>query len=277
MLEPCIAKRSMAGDESGVVYASANGLIGVGAESGTITQSSVSRDTFAAFAPDTFTACVFERRYYGFYNSGTYGIGAFVFSRDDPAPVSTLSFTAKAVFIDAATARMLYVDNTDSKMYRFDPPSTLPYTYTWKSKVIRHSAPMSYGCFRIDGAESDAAEAAYAAAVAAANVAIAAANAITYAAAGGIKSDLNAMELNASTVYGINGSTLLALIPSIAATVGVTVWGAKTVLISGNYELNKVYRLPATYQSYGYEIQVVGQREVRGIHLATSPQELRNE
>lgn len=274
MLEPCLAKRSMAGDESGVIYASSNGLIGIGAESGTITQSSLTRDTFSSYSPETFTSCVFERRYYGFYNSVAAGTGALVYSKDDPAPISTVGFTAKAVFVDASTARMLFVDDLNSKLYRFDPPTTVPYTYTWKSKVFRHSYPLNLGCFRVVAPEQDSAAAAYAAAVAAANVAIAAANAAAYAAAGGIKSDLNAMELNASTVYGVNGSTLQALIPAVADTVGVTVWGAKTVLVNGTYEVNKIHRLPSGTLSYGYEIQVTGQRTVWGLQMATSPQEL---
>lgn len=275
LLEPCLAKRSMAGDDSGVIYASANGLVAVGTGvAGVVTADALSRESFADFSPETFTSCVFERRYYGFYSSEANGSGAFVFSRDDAAPVSRLGIAATAVFVDSATARMLYVDPNTDKLYRFDPPGTLPATYTWKSKLFQSSAPGSLGCFRIVGQELDAEESAYSQAVSTANASIIASNAAAFGSPNGIGSDLNAREINAVDVFGINGSTLQSLVPTVANTVGVTVWAAKTIVLQGDYTLNEVHRLPSGTRAFGYEIQVDGQREVRGIQMATSPKEL---
>lgn len=271
MLEPCLSKRSMAADEFGVLYASSNGLVAVGNEvTGLISKNFVSRESFAAFAPATFTACVFERRYYGFFDSTATGAGAFVFSRDDPAPVSSLTAKATAVTIDPATARMLFTDTDPGKLWRFDPPDTVPSTYTWKSKLFLADGPINFGCFRIRGAESSTSDISFAADLAARNAAIAAANTSAFS-AGGLSSALNESAVNA---LELDGSTLQTPIPSVGATVGVTVWAGANVVLTGDYSLNTVYRLPSGFRKMGWEISVTGQRNVRGVQMAISPGEL---
>ena len=277
MLEPCLAKRSMASDEFGVLYASANGLVAVGNDfTGVVSANFIARDTFAIYAPDTFTACVYERRYYGFYSSLAYGSGAWVYARNESSPVSNLTMSARAVLIDQKTAKMLLVDAGDGKLYQFDPIDTLPYTYTWKSKLFQAPSAMNLGCFRINGQEDSISDTAWAAYVSGINATITAANASAYA-AGNLLSALGSTEIGAPAVLGgIGGSTLAPLIGVVSPTVGVTVFAGRNPVLSGNYALNTTYRLPAGFRALGWEVSITGQREVRGIIMATSPQELNN-
>jgi len=270
-LEPCLSKRSLAADEFGMLYASSNGIVSVGSDtSGLISSNAITRDEFLAFAPSTFSSCVYERRYYGFYNDATYGVGAFVFSRNDPGQVTVLTSPATGAAVDKSTARMLFIGSTDNKLYRFDPPTTVPYTYTWKSKLFEIPAAANFSCVRIVGKSTSAADASAQAAVDAANAAITTANASAYA-SGVPNSEIDAIEINA---MAINGSVLTPLIPSIEKTVGFSIWADGNLKLSGDFAQNVTYRLPAGFRATNWEFSVTGQREVLAVEIADSPQEL---
>lgn len=274
-LEPCLSKRSMASDERGAMYASANGLVALGADgSGLVSRESVTRDSFAQFAPDTFTSIVYEGRYYGFYDSVAYGAGVFVFSRDPNAPVSLLDIAAAAVTLDQKTSRLLFTDKFSGKLYQFDPTDTPPMTMAWKSKLFMASAPQNLGCFRIVGQELSLEESAYSSYVKSFNEDIKVQNAALIADSYVLGGEMGASTFNG--LDGINGSRLKNPIPTITSSVGVTLYGGRTPLRAGNFELNKVYRLPSGFRYLGAEIEVSGQREVICIDMATSPQELSN-
>jgi hypothetical protein len=274
-LEPCLSKRSMASDERGALYASANGLVALGSDgSGLVSRESITRESFVQYAPDTFTSIVYEGRYYGFYDSVAYGAATLVFSRDPNAPVSVLDIAAGAVTLDQKTSRLLFTDKFTNKLYWFDPPDTPPATMTWKSKLFMASAPQNLGCFRIVGQELSVDENAYANYVKDYNAIVLTDNMDLLALSSDIGSQIGASTLNG--LSGINGSNLRTPIPTISRMVGVTLYGGRTALRSGDFELNKIYRLPAGFRYMGAEIEVTGQREVLAIDMASSPQEMRN-
>ena len=62
------------------------------------------------------------------------------------------------------------------------------------------------------------------------------------------------------------------LLPS--DVVGVTVWRGKAPILTGNFDVNRVYRLPSGGLSTNWEVSVTGQREVNAVEMASSPQEL---
>jgi hypothetical protein len=269
--EPCLSKRSMAADQAGVFYVSQNGIVLIGDSFvGVASAKFVSRDTFYQFAPDTITGIVYEGRYYGFYKSATYGNGTIVFAKTDSAPFTKLSLAINGATVDRRTARLLYLDYLDGFLYRFDPPDTLPYTYSWKSKVFQLPFKESLGCFRVLSSEVTSAEAASNALIAAQNTAITASNATLFT--GDLNTALNSNYLNQ---LPLNESLLQALIPLQVQTVGVTLWAARTAQVTKNCEVNTVYRIPAT-RALSWEISITGQREVYAIEMATSPQELIN-
>jgi hypothetical protein len=273
-LEPCLSKRSMAADEFGVLYASSNGLVAIGMEAnGVISAPYLARDTFSQYAPDTFTACVFERRYYGFYTDTAGAKGAFVYTRGEPAPISTLTRGANAVHIDAKTARMLFIDTDTGYLNRFDPPDTIQDNYIWKSKLVEMAQPLNFGCFRVIGSEQSASDAASEADRAAKNAVITAANSAAFT-SGVLMSEFNSAPIN---TYAINGSAMANLIPAIAQTVGVTIFAGRSPAISGTFSLNTIYRMPSGFRNYGWEVQISGQRDVYAFEMALSPVELRDQ
>lgn len=65
---PCISKRSMASGDRGVIYASSSGLVWVGFGGlQLITRAEVTRDEWAAYAPNTIHGVVYDGHYYGYY------------------------------------------------------------------------------------------------------------------------------------------------------------------------------------------------------------------
>jgi hypothetical protein len=271
-LEPCISKRSMAGDEHGAVYASNNGLISLGLDGDNIATSEIlTRLEFDAYTPSSITGIVFENRYYGFYT--TSGIpGTLVYSAIEQAGMRTLSVSASAAIIEPESAKMLYVDAVANTLQTFDPVNTVPLTYTWKSKLFVMPFPTNFGYIKVSGKESTDAQIAYDASVAAANAVINASNAAAFL-AGNLYSAMN--EHAAMNEYELNGSTLTPLIPSVVSTVSLIVWAGSVQQFGGTIELNKVYTLPGGFKSLGWEIQVSGQREVLGIEMANSIKELK--
>jgi hypothetical protein len=271
-LEPCVSKRSMAGDETGAIYASSNGLvsIGLGGDS-LITDAVLTRQEFNSYYPYTITGAVFEGRYYGFYDTGSNKLG-FVFSPREQSGMRTVNIGVSAATIEPLSGQLLYIDSTNNALYSLDPTGTVPMTYTWKSKLFRAPQPVNMGYVQVLGREDSAADVQYAAAVAASNAAITATNAATFA-TGALYSGLN--DHGALNEIALNDSTLQALTPSVLSTVTLYVYAGSELRFSKELDLNTVHTLPGGFKSLGWELMIVGQREVMGIELANSIQELK--
>lgn len=268
--EPCVSKRSMAGDELGAIYASQSGLVSLGLDGDSLATSEVfTRAEFLTYAPSSIIGGVFENRYYGFYDTGLES-GTLIFGRREQTGLRTLTLTATAVCLEPVTAQLLYVNKVDNKLYSMDPLGTLPLTYYWKSKLFNMPYPVNLGYLQVHSAESSVATIAYNIQVAAANVAINSANSATFA-AGDLLSAMNTSALGAMTM---NGSTLTPLIATIKSTVAAYVWAGGNLVFSGELNFNTIYTLPSGFKSIGWEIALAGQQEVSSVELTTSTGEM---
>ncbi|NVN99291.1 MAG: hypothetical protein HXX17_08205 [Geobacteraceae bacterium] len=271
-LEPCVAKRSMASDESGAMYASQNGLVSIGLNGdGVATASVMTRQEFAAYNPSSILGAVFEGRYYGFYTTTT-ASGAFVFSAAEQTGLRALDAIASAVMVEPYSAQLYFVNPSNSSLYSVDPTDGYPLIYTWKSKLFNTPYPTNFGFIKLNGREDSAADLAAQAAIDAANAAITAANASIFA-SGALYDALNTYSaLNEMT---LNGNAMAPLLPSPAVTVATSVWSGSELRFSANLRTNQVYRLPSGFTSQGWEVQLVGQKTVTSVEMANSSEELR--
>jgi hypothetical protein len=275
LLEPCLSKRSMASDEFGALYASANGLVSITSDaSGLASANVLSRDTFTQFSPETITAAVFERRYYGFYDSASSGAGGFIFTREDAGSITISDTQATASHVDQSTAQLLFVSKDNGGLYQYDPVDSHPFRFLWKSKVFVLESAANLGCFRISGPEITKDENIAYDAVNSINAGIVAANAVLYA-SGDLGIGTNALATNSET-SGVNGSNMMHTTPYPLPTFDVVVSAGGVDVSYQTCVVNKLYRLPSGFRNTGWEIAISGQREVRGIDMAISPQELRN-
>jgi len=269
-LEPCVSKRSMASDELGAIYASNNGLVSIGLDGDNLaTADVITRQEFSAYNPSSLMGIVYERQYYGFYDTGSIA-GAMVYDRADKGSFRLLEVPATAVTVEPYSARMVYVQKTDNKLYTFDPISTLPMTYYWRSKYFKMPLPTNFGYIQVLAKEYSDVELAQNTAVNNQNASIAAANA-TLLATGADQSALGVPILNG---FPLNGSSLTPSIPYTTSTVGLYVYAGGNLKFAQTVNFNEVYALPGGFTSFGWEIVLIGQREVLGVEMAHTVAEL---
>ena len=129
--QACVSKRSIVNVDDGVMYASPDGLVYVGAGGARlVTESKYDREKWQALGPSTISAYWHDGRYIAFYTGG-----AFIF---EPAAEGDLVF-----FDDAATAG--YVDRINDALYlcsagvirKFN--AGVDKTYTWRSKKFQYT------------------------------------------------------------------------------------------------------------------------------------------
>jgi len=138
--QACVSKRSIVETGEGVLYASPDGLVSIGGGGvQLITQTSLSRDQWQAYKPDSFQAYLHNGRWHGFYNTGSQR-GLLIFDFTGQGALMTVSNLGSggaqpitAGFQDASTDTLYLVQG--SNIVRFDAGSAL--TYLWRSKVFR--------------------------------------------------------------------------------------------------------------------------------------------
>lgn len=143
LVQPCVSKRSIASDESGVMYASPNGLVGIGGGSGAvITTALYTRDEWQAINPASLIGALYNNMYFGFYNvSGVYN--SVVLLRGDNPPLVNFDASAKGVFVEPTTGTLHILSATDNKIYSLDTNTSSNTSFQWKSKKFLFPKPMN--------------------------------------------------------------------------------------------------------------------------------------
>lgn len=270
MIAPCVAKRSMAGDEAGVLFASSQGLVSIGTEgNGLATQGVLTRYEFDRFNPLTIDGIYFDRKYYGFYTVDDQ-TRAFVFQRGDNPPLSTLSVAASAAVVEPRTNRLVVLDRNTGDLAYVDPLDTLPMTFLWRSKVFDLPYPMNMAAARVVAPDVTPEQARYVQQVEEFNQSIVAFNSVIFA-TGKLGSTFNATPVGAVVFCGSLLKTPM-LLPSTKFSVYIYADG-RLVFTKGVMP-QVPFRLPAGFKARAWEIAVAGQAAIQRLEMATSMQEL---
>lgn len=266
MEEPCVSKYTIASDEQGVIYASPNGLIGIGSTSrGNLTRDLYTRDEWAALNPGLMRGAMYAGRYFGIFPDLTSGT-AIILNRDDRPALSKLDLQATAVHVDAREGNLYFAKADDGDIYLADSDEVRPLSYVWRSKRFVYPQATSFSAVRVD-ADFDQLldESVYneLAALAAAK------NAIAWL------SPLNG-EFNATTLntFDINGSTMTN-VPSMASarSVQLLIYGDGQLVATLSITSMGPVRIPA-FKSRALEFELTGNLDVRSIIFATTVPEL---
>lgn len=150
LIEPCVSMRSMASMGHGVVYASANGLVYVGAgRASLITQGLVTRQEWAAYQPSTLRACEYRQQYMAFYGTSAGNGGGFFISPLSPdGGLITLDLKARAVHRDPLNEN-LYLLDWAKNIAQFEAGASAM-TAVWRSRVIELDTPTSFKALRVE-------------------------------------------------------------------------------------------------------------------------------
>lgn len=147
-IDPCLNRRSMATTINGVYYSSPQGII---ACTGGITQLATANlftreEWQTQFSPTTVQAVPYGMQVIAFDTSAN----GFIFSPVDPnSPLTTLDrfSNVAAIQIDSYSGDVYLVQGPQVRLW--DPPASIPYSYTWVSKQFDLPNPVNFGAIRI--------------------------------------------------------------------------------------------------------------------------------
>lgn len=147
-IDPCVARRSIATTIDGVYYSSPQGLIRVtGGKTELISRELFSREEWQNyFSPTTVQAVSYGVQYIAFDTADA----GFIFSpAEQSAPLTTLDrfSNVDAIQIDAYSGDVYLVQGNQIRLW--DPPESLPYSYTWISKEFDLPKPVNFGAMRL--------------------------------------------------------------------------------------------------------------------------------
>jgi len=283
ILEPCVSKQSIFSDEFGVVYASPNGMVGIGPSvRGVITSNLFAYNEWIEYRPELISGVVTNNQYFAIYPANPTGLKTMVINRSDIPILSYISMKARAVHVDSKTAHLYYVDAADGRIKHWDADDLNPQIYNWKSKRFVMPQGTTFSALKLDGdydSIGDAGSYNY-------DVEnIQARNTAKFS--GDILGTLNSTELNftyfdtaitsGNQYHGIelNGSTLETIPPQASARfVQVILYAdGEKIAPALNISTFDPVRIPP-FKSRTLEVEVVGNLSIRSINLATTVAEL---
>jgi hypothetical protein len=155
--EPCVSRQSIVSDDSGVTYASPNGLVQVGPTNrGISTYILYRRQEWSLLNPASLFARIYDGRFVGFYNTGTLRAAIVLTSSDIPA-LTLKTIAATAACVDITTGNLYYASALDNNIYQMNANAALPITYTWTSKRFLAVHAETWSAIKIDADYSSAA------------------------------------------------------------------------------------------------------------------------
>jgi hypothetical protein len=151
LYEPCISKRSIVSDDTGVMYASPNGIVKIAQGfAGIATQTLFTRDEWQKFAPSTMLGAILDGAYHIFYNNiSASSKGSLILDRGEEASALTqTSIHTTAVHVEPTTANLYIADSDQVKTWEGDQNNFLP--YEWKSKLFILARPVNFGAAQVE-------------------------------------------------------------------------------------------------------------------------------
>ena len=265
--EPCVAKATIATDEDGIVYASPNGLVILSPSQRSLATTNLfTSDEWRPLVPGTMKSAVMQGRYFGVFPNEL-PARALILSRADPPALSFMQLPAIALHTDARNGQLFYVHDHDFKVYQLDADPAQPLNYQWKSKRFFGDWARTYSLLRVD---ADYTQLGDPAAYGATRAEIIAWNQTHFP--GDILGAINAVPLN---TWDVDGSILRNLPhPASGRTLQIKLYGD-----DGEFRVNlqpfslDPIRVPP-FKSREFEIEILGNINVRSVKLATTMEEL---
>ena len=265
-LEPCVSRKSIVPMQSGVMYASPNGLMQIGPGSiGIQTNALFRRDEWQERAPASIAAVSYDNKYFALYPVTMGNAPSFILSNDDIPALSEIDIRANAIHVDNRNGYLYFV-SPENFLYQLDSDDLNPLVYTWHSKRFVLPQATTFSALKLDGDfnQADLTDA-YNALV----DAIRAENQAMFST--GLDGALNTTALN---TYDVNGSKLKNIPPMASARTA-------TVLIYGDEDLQAALEVSAfdpvripPFKTRTVEISITGNLSVRSVAVATTVQEL---
>ena len=270
MMQPCVAKRSIAYDQYGVIYASPYGLVAIaGGQMDVFTREIITQDEWQEYNPTTMTAAMYNNLYMDSYRKAGKNF-MLVFSRGDQPALVEYSFTPTAMHVERGTGRLFCLNEEDNYIYQMDADPINRELYEWQSKRFVNPFWTSFSAMKLDadfGANEDVkAWEAYR------DQALEYNHTIWEQQAGkSLLGEFNAVTLN---TFEVNGSLMRTLpVRADFRYVTVTLAADGRDIYSKTFTEIQACRIPAV-KAYTWEVRFSGTMFVRSFAMSTTMREL---
>lgn len=143
-VEPCLSKRSIVDMGEYVVYASPNGLVGIGSSGAVLmTKKLISRDAWRALTPENYHAYRYRDMYLAFDRTGNRG---FAFSPERGFEFFELPHTYFAGHY-VGSADQLYLTTSNGDLHVWEEGGPMP--LSWRSGILETQPGTNFTCGKI--------------------------------------------------------------------------------------------------------------------------------
>lgn len=283
-IDPCLNRRSMATTLNGVYYSSPQGIVAAtGGVTSLATANLFTREEWQnQFSPTTVQAVPYGMQIIAFDTSAT----GFIFSPLDPnAPLTTLDrfSDVTSIQIDAYSGDVYIVQGSQVRLW--DPPQSIPYSYTWQSKQFDLPDPVNFGAMRLkfnavpvtidrdqlnDYINFDVGRIAKPL------------NCLNLATINGVRVEDVAGYSGPQNRNPIGGSPLFPIsqFTNSASAVKVDVWARSlnsqwVNVFSRSVQDERIHRLPSGFKADAWQVRLIGNTDVYSLVLAETATELK--
>lgn len=266
LYEPCISKRSIASDETGVMYASPNGMVLVSAGGAmNATRNMFTRKEWQVYNPQSILGRMVDGKYIGFYETYVEPLkrGAIILDRYiQQSPLSVCSFHATAAYVEPTQSSMYIAVDNEIKEWEGDLLNSLP--YEWLSKQFILARPLNLGAMQVD---ADFGDISAGAELAERIKAIKDENIVNF----GVGDLLGAINASPMNTYSMNGSRLKDIPVEVDDRyVLVTVIADGSTKATMAIKSRNAVRLPSGFKADRWEFKINGNIPLKHVKIAES-------
>jgi hypothetical protein len=270
LFEPCVSKRSIVSDDTGVMYASPNGVVKISQGfAGVTTNGLFTRDEWQLRYPATMLGAVLDGAYYLFWEDQINNVQeCLILDRNEAASaLTTSSIYTTAVFIDPTTAQLFFPYAGVVSAWESDALNFL--TYDWTSKLYILPRPVNFSAIQIDAAFEDNT---LLAALQDEVDAIIASNQAVFASGVNLLSTLGSVDIGTIVL----GGSILQPIPGVVSSLSLQVKiYCNGILVSTRSITDRsTYRLPSGFKSDRWQFRLSGNVPLRTFKIAETAKEL---
>lgn len=270
LFEPCVSKRSIVSDDTGVMYASPNGIVKISQGfAGVTTNGLFTRDEWQLRYPATMLGAVLDGAYYLFWEDQAEAIQeCLILDRgESSSALTTSSIFTTAVFVDPTTAQLFFPFDGVVSGWETDALNFL--TYDWISKLYILPRPVNFSAIQVDAAFEDIA---LNAALQDEVAAIIAENQAVFSSGVNLLSTLGSVEIGKIVL----GGSILKKIPGgvSALSLQVKIYCNGVLVSTRSVTDRSTYRLPSGFKSDRWQFRLSGNVPLRAFKIAETAKEL---
>lgn len=270
LFEPCVSKRSMVSDDTGVMYASPNGIVKVAQGfAGLATGSLFTRDEWSKRFPSTMLGAILDGAYYLFWTDQANKIEeCLILDRNETASALTTSnIYTNAAYVDPTTAQLYVVIDGVVQGWEEDTLNYLP--YDWVSKLFVLPRPVNFSAVQVDANFEDQT---LIEALQGEVDAIIEENQVVFASGDDLLSTLGSVEIGKIAL----GGSIMKRIPGGVSSqyLQLKVYCNGTLVANRSITNRDTYRLPSGFKGDRWQFQLSGNVSLRSLKIAETAKEL---